>query len=218
MRSLIIPVIAVLLAFSFGACKSSSGKGKTFCDTACLEDTLKFSGDHKLKPYVYISTRNCIADTIIWSYKGMGVNKKEAVSFFTGKETRLNKDYIRCIFRDTGYVWMMLNDCITGRGFLLKLPFNKTAAIGRKSKAINSLDPKFSIAGNLVAYTDPGNIFVEDALTGLSAQMTFGKDIGADHNAIHNYIDSVNITPERIWVKVKIDNKWTELEKTITLK
>lgn len=218
MRSLIIPAIAILLAFSFGACKSSSPGAKTFCDTACFKDTVKFSGDHKLKPYVYISARNCMADTIIWSYDGMGVNKKEAVSFFTGREVNLNKDRIRCVFKDTAYVWVLFNDCATGHGYSLKLPFNKTAAIGRKSKSINNIDPKFSIADNLVAYTDPGNIFVEDMLTGLTAQMTFGKDIGADHNAIHQSIDSVNITPTRIWVKVKIDNEWKELEKTIILK
>ena len=217
MRLFIIPIIAMLLAFSFGACKSSSS-AKTFCDTACLKDSIKFTGDHILKPYVYISARNCMADTIIWSYTGMGVNKKEAVSFFTGREVYLNKDYIRCVFRDTGYVWMMFNDCATGHGYLLKLPFNKTASIGRKSKAINNIDPKFSISGNLVAYTDPGNIFVEDMFTGQTAQMTFGKDIGADHNDIHKYIDTVNITPSRIWVKVKIDNEWKELEKKITLK
>ena len=148
----------------------------------------------------------------------MGVNKKEAVSFFTGREVQLNKEYIRCVFNDTSYVWMMFNDCGTGHGYLVKLPFNKTDPIGRKSKAINNIDPKFSITNNLAAYTDPGNIFVEDMLTGLKAQMTFGKDIGADHDAIHESIDSVNITPTRIWVKVKIDNEWKEMEKNIILK
>src|SRR5258705_9749958 len=218
MRALIIPVLVVALAVSSFGCGSKSSSGKTFCDTACLKDTVKFTGDHKLQPYVYISARNCMADTIIWSYTGMGVNKKEAVSFFTGREVKLNKDHIRCVFKDTAYVWVLFNDCATGHGYSMKLPFNKTASIGRKSKAINNIDPKFSIAANLVAYTDPGNIFVEDMLTGQTAQMTFGKDIGADHNAIHQYIDSVNITPTRIWVKVKIDNEWKELEKTITLK
>ena len=43
-------------------------------------------------------------------------------------------------------------------------------------------------------------------------------NIGADHDAIHESIDSVNITPTRIWVKVKIDNEWKEMEKNIILK
>ena len=47
--------------------------------------------------------------------------------------------------------------------------------------------------------------------------MTFGEDIGPDYNAIHQSIDSVNITPARIWVKVKVQNEWKELEKKITL-
>jgi hypothetical protein len=218
MRILIIPVVIIGLALSFGACKTSSTASKLFCDTTCLKDTVKFTGDYKLKPYVYITARNCMADTIIWSYSGMGVNKKEAVSFFTGKEVQLNKDYIRCFFNDTAYVWVMFNNCATGHGYLTKLPFNRTASIGRKSKAINNIDPKFSITGSLVAYTDPGNIFVEDMFTGKTAQLTFGKALEIDYDNLHEYIDSVNITPSRIWVKVKIDNEWKELEKKITLK
>ena len=214
---LVIPVFAVLLAFSFGACKSSS-KPITFCDTACLKDSIKFTGDSKLKPYVYISTGNCMADTLIWSYRGMGVNRKVGLTDFLNTTVHFNKNYIRCMINDTAYAWLLFNDCATGRGYQLKLPFNKTATIGRKSSGINSLDPKFSIAGNMVAYTDRGNIFVEEMATGKTAMMTFGQPLDIDYDAIHEYIDSVNVTPTRIWVKVKIDNAWTELQKNITLK
>lgn len=218
MRSLFVPALAVAIALYSGGCKSGGSGAKTFCDTACFKDTVKLTGDHALKPYVYISPGECMADTVIWSYKGMGVNKKEAVSFLTGREVQLNKDYIRCIFNDTAYAWLMFNDCATGHGYLVKLPFNKTATIGRKNRAINNIDPKFAVAPNMVAYADPGNIFVEDVLTGKTAQMTFGKDIGADYDVIHEHIDSVSITPDRIWAKVKVDGKWTELEKKIVLK
>jgi hypothetical protein len=54
--------------------------------------------------------------------------------------------------------------------------------------------------------------------TGKIAQMTFGKALDIDYDAIHEFIDSVNVTSERIWVKVKIDNDWKELEKKIVLK
>jgi hypothetical protein len=218
MRILIIPAIAMLLAFSFGACKSSSSGAKTFCDTSCLKDSIKFTGDYKLKPYVYISAKNCSADTLIWSYKGMGVNRKVGLTDFLNNTVHIQKNYVKCFINDTAYAWLMFNDCATGRGYQLKLPFNKTANIGRKSSGINSIDPKFSIADNIVAYTDRGNIFVEDMSTGKTGQMTFGKALDIDYDAIHEYIDSVNVTPSRIWVKVKIDNKWTELEKNITLK
>jgi hypothetical protein len=156
-----------------------------------------------------------MADTITWSYNGMGVNKKESVAYFTGRAIHLNKDHIRCFFKDTAYAWILFNDCATGRGYQLKLPFNKTVSIGRKSSGIKNIDPKFSIAANMVAYTDRGNIFVEDMFTGKTGQMTFGKGLDIDYDVLHDYIDSVNVTPTRIWVKVKIDNKWTELEKNI---
>ncbi len=218
MRILIIPAVIIAWAVSSGACKSSSGKEKTFCDTACLKDSIKFTGDHKLKPYVYISAGKCIADTLTWSYTGMGVNRKVGLADFLNNTVHINKDYVKCSFKDTAYAWLLFNDCATGRGYQLKLPFNKTANIGRKSSGINSIDPKFSIADNLVAYTDRGNIFVEEIVTGKTAQMTFGKALDIDYDALHEYIDSVNVTSTRIWVKVKIDNEWKELEKTITLK
>ncbi len=217
MRILIIPAVIMAWAISFGSCKSS-GKGKTFCDTTCLKDSVKFTGDHKLKPYVYISSSSCIADTLSWSYSGMGVNRKVGLADFLNNQVHINKDYVKCYFNDTAYAWLLFNDCATGRGYQLKLPFNKTATIGRKSSGINSVDPKFSIADNLVAYTDRGNIFVEEIATGKTAQMTFGKALDIDYDALHEFIDSVNVTPTRIWVKVKIDNEWKELEKAITLK
>jgi hypothetical protein len=99
----------------------------------------------------------------------------------------------------------------------LRLPFNKTADIGRISSGINNIDKKFSISDNLVVNTDRGNIYVEDMLTGKKAMMTFGQKLDIDYDAIHEYIDSVNITNSRIWVKVLIDKKWKDLEKNITL-
>ena len=218
MRSLIIPVFVVASAvYSFG-CGSKGSSAKTFCDTACLKDSIKFTGDHKLKPYVYITASSCIADTLTWSYSGMGVNRKMGIADLLNNMVHINKDYIKCFIKDTAYAWLMFNDCATGRGYQLKLPFNKTDNIGRKSSGINGIDPKFSIADNIVAYTDRGNIFVEEMATGKTAQMTFGKALDIDYDAIHEHIDSVNVTSERIWVKVKIDNEWKELEKKITLK
>lgn len=215
MRILIVPVVAILYALSLGACKSSSPK--TFCDTTCLKDTIKFSSEYKLKPYVYISARNCKSDTLIWSYEGMGVNRKVGLDDFINTVVYLNKDYVRCFIKDTAYAWLLFNNCVTGRGYSLKLAFNKTNTIGRKSSNINNLDKKFSVADNMVAYTDRGNIYVEDMDNGKKAMMTFGKALDIDYDALHEYIDSVNITSSRIWVKVKIDDNWKELEKNITL-
>ncbi|MBL0130685.1 MAG: hypothetical protein IPP43_05850 [Chitinophagaceae bacterium] len=217
MKLLIVPAIFILWAFLFGACKSSSSGPKTFCDTSCLKDSIKFSGDHMLKPYVYISASNCQADTLLWSYNGMGVNRKVGLPDFLNTTVQLHKDYVRCFFKDTAYAWVLFNNCSNGRGYSLKLPFNKVNDIGRKSNNINNLDKKFSISDNLVAYTDRGNIYIEDMFTGKKAMMTFGEKLDIDYDAIHEYVDSVNVTNTRIWVKVKIKDNWKELEKNIVL-
>jgi hypothetical protein len=214
---ILIPVIVLTLALSLGACKSGGGP-KSFCDTAaCIKDTIKFTSDFKLKPYVYISPKNCQTDTLLWSYNGMGVNRKVGLMDLLNTKVYLNKDYVRCFINDTSYAWVLFNDCTNGRGYSLKLPFNKTASIGRKSSSINNLDKKFSVADNIVAYTDRGNIYIEDMKTGKQEMMTFGQQLDIDYDAIHEYIDSVNVTNSRIWVKVKIGNDWKELEKKINL-
>ena len=212
-------VLGLLIAsfiLSFVACKSSSGP-KTFCDTTCLKDTIRFEGTHELKPYVYISAKDCRPDSIIWSYKGMGVNRKAGFAYLLNATPQLNKDFVRCYFQDTAYAWIFFNDCATGRGFQLKLPFNKSGNFGIKTSGVNNLDPKFAVADNLVVNTDRGNIYVEDAATGKKAMMTFGKATDIDYDAIHDVLDSVNVTNTRIWVKVKVDGSWKELQKNITL-
>jgi hypothetical protein len=216
MKLLIIPVFAIVMLNIIGGCKSSSGPA-LFCDTTCLNDTIKFSGDHKLKPYVYISVSGCKADTIIWSYSGLGTNRKAGFADLLNTTVNINKNFVRCVFNDTSYAWLLFNDCITGRGYQLKLPFDKSMTIGRKSSGINNLDPKFNIDNSLVAYTDRGNIYVEEIATGNTAMMTFGEATEMDYDAIHETLDSVHVTPERIWVKVKLGDNWKEMEKKITL-
>jgi hypothetical protein len=198
-------------------CKSGGDAAKTFCDTTCLKDSIKFSGDHRLAPYVYITASSCNADTITWSYRGMGVNRKIDIAGLLKTSVHINKDYIKCFIKDTAYAWLVFNDCASGRGYQVKLPFNKTDDIGRKSGGINNTDPKFAVADGLIAYTDRGNIFVEEIATGKKAQMTFGEDLGIEFDIIHEYIDSVNITPAKIWSKVKIGKEWVVKEKEITL-
>ena len=210
-------IIATAMAFAFGSCKSSTSQA-TFCDTACMKDTIKFTEDkHPLKPYVYISPKNCDADSIIWSYDGMGVNRKLALSDVLGASFRLDQKHMRCVFKDTSYVWVLFNNCTTGRGYFLKIPFSKKGNISPKASAINNIDPKFSVADGLAAYTDRGNIFIEEMATGKKAMMTFGEDIGPDYFAIHETIDSVNITPRRVWAKIKTKDGWKEKEKMINL-
>jgi hypothetical protein len=217
MRLIALLILVFATAFAFTSCKSSGTP--TFCDTVCLKDTLKFvKGNHPLKPYVYITAKDCNPDSLIWSYDGMGVNRKIDFSELTGAPVHLNKDFVRCVINNTSYAWLLFNDCDGGLGYYFKIPFDKVKKLGRSNRAINSFDPKFSITGTLVCYIDPGNIFVEDMTTGKTAMMTFGKDIEPDFAHIHNSIDSVNITPVRIWARVKMGDEWKEREKKIELK
>ncbi|RYG31029.1 MAG: hypothetical protein EOO01_35935 [Chitinophagaceae bacterium] len=211
-------VSVILLGTGFNACKSDSAP-VTFCDTACLKDSIKFvKEDHPYKPYVYISAANCNADTLAWSYIDMGVNRKLGFNDLLGTAVKINKDYVSCFIKDTSYAWLLFNDCSTGRGYSLKIPFNKKADLGRKSSALNKFDPKFSVADGLVAYSDRGNLFVEDMATGKTAMMTFGARVETDYADVHKTIDSINVTPTRLWAKVLVNNEWKEFNKNIELK
>ena len=208
-------ILAITISF-FASCNSAEAP-PSFCDTLCITDSMKFTGDHQLKPYVYISANNCGVDTITWSYSGMGTDRKTGFEYLIGTKVNVNKDYLKCYIRDTAYAWLLFNDCITGRGFQVKLPYNKEGTFSLKSSGINGFDKKFSVEDNLVVNTDRGNIYVEDMQTGKKAMMTFGEKIDIDYDALHEHLDSVNITSSRIWVKVKAGEKWKELEKKITL-
>ena len=215
MRVLAFLAAVAITAASVSSCGSGTSAPKTFCDTVCMKDTLKFTGTHKQKPIVYISAANCKPDTIIWSYDGMESSRK--TKFEIPASVSLNKDYIRCLFNENKYAYLLYNDCITGRGFQLKLPYDKAENFVMKSSGINNFDKKFSVADNLVVNTDRGNIYVEDMNTGKKAMMTFGQKVDIDYDAIHEHVDSVNVTDTRIWVKVKIGEEWKELEKKIVL-
>ncbi len=212
---LFLAIISILI--SCGDKKSTTAK--MFCDTTCQTDTIKFIDEtHKLQPYLYISANNCLPDSVIWSYSGLGNNRKLSFDDFGGHKFNLNKSNMYAYFHDTSYLWLLFNDCTNGRGYMAKIPFNRSQNIIRKGSALNKFDPKYLVADNLAAYTDRGNIFVEDMITGKKAMMTFGKMISdLDYDAMHEFIDSVNITPTRIWAKVLIGKDWTNVEKTITL-
>jgi hypothetical protein len=216
MRLLFLLAISAILLFS---CGSSGTAAKMFCDTTCQTDTIKFKEEqHKLKPYIYISASNCLPDSVIWSYSGLGSNRKYSFDDFGGHKFKLNKSYMNCFFKDTSYIWLLFNDCTNGRGYCAKIPFNKSQSIFRKGSALNKFDPKFAITDGLIAYTDRGNIFVEEMATGKQAMMTFGKMISdLDYDAMHEFIDSVNVTPTHVWAKILVDKKWTPVEKNISL-
>lgn len=220
MRSLLIPAAAILMLAAFGSCGGGSEKPATFCDTTCMKDSLILTGDGAAAPFIRIGFKNCSPDSINWGNKQLATSLVTHFSNLTGKEVKLNPKFIKYDFYDTSHVWLTFNDCATGQGFATRLKMGKID-VRPNNAALNALDPKYSVAANLVAWTDRGNIMVEDKATGKQATMTFGKEIkGFEYENMHATIDSVNITPTRIWAKYKSDataEKWEEKEKAITL-
>jgi hypothetical protein len=215
MKKTIAIFTAVVIIFA--SCNSGK-KESAVCDTGCPEvDTVKYTINHPLKPQVYVTLKNCMPDSIVWSNEGMSAFHKLRFSELTGEQIQFNKNGIRFFIKDTSYVWMITNNCSNMQGYISKISFSMTGSIFRKNSAINSIDPKYSVDENLIAYTDRGNLFVEEMATGKKAMMTFGKVTDLDFNAMHETIDSVNITPTHVWAKVKIDNDWKVLQKNITL-
>jgi hypothetical protein len=205
-------IILPMFIFIILSCKNknSSTTKTSFCDTICMKDSLKFMDNTShLKSYVYISAKNCTGDTLTWGYAGQ--NKNILFNY------KLNKDYTRCFIKDTSLALLVFNTCENGRGYFLKFSFGKKASFKKSTSAINNFDPKFAVADSLLAYTDKGNIFVEDIGSGKKAILTFGKQLDFDFDAIHETLDSVNITRNRVWAKVKMDDGWKILEKNITL-
>lgn len=219
MRIALLVLLTSVAAWHFSGCKSASGT-VLFCDTTCLQDTLMFKNtSHPLQPYVYISVDDCVPDTIGRGYEGAGVSRKLRFSALLDyPELRLNPSKILGYAGDTSYSYLLFNDCITGRGFAIKLPYAANGRLSVRSSAVNNHDPKFSVAEGLLAYTDRGNIFVEDMNTGKEVMMTFGKALDINYDHIHDYIDSVNITRDRIWTRIKIDDKWEDKEKAVEWK
>jgi len=112
-----------------------------------MSDSLKFiEANNSLKPYVYISAKNCTGDTLTWGYEGQ--NKNILFNY------KLNKDYSRCLIKDTAFALLVFNTCDNGRGYFMKFSFGKKASFRKSTSAINNFDPKFSLADSLLAYTD----------------------------------------------------------------
>lgn len=120
-------------------------------------------------------------------------------------------------FKENQYAWILFNDCVTGRGFQIKLPYDKATPFSLKSSGLNPMDLKFAIEEGLIVNTDRGNLFVEDALDGKKAMMTFGEKLDIDYDVIHDHIDSVSVTRSTIWAKIKVGNTWVIKEKKIVL-
>ncbi|HEU0110153.1 MAG TPA: hypothetical protein VFQ73_04720 [Flavisolibacter sp.] len=214
MKIFFLAAIAIVLLTS---CSNNATTGTTFCDTTCKSDSFLFKSPDRFGSSVSISVRNCEPDSVSWTHGAMAVSRVVPISDLVNQDIRLHTSAISCVIKDTSFAWLAFNDCITGRGFLYKLPFNKANNINKITGALNSFDPKFEVAENLRAYTDRGSIFVFDVNTGKEAVMTFKETYDIDFNKIHEVVDSINVTPKRIYVELLKEGNKVPLEKAIDL-
>lgn len=215
MRLILFFSILVLTA----SCNSNNAgtTAKTFCDTACNNDPIVFKSEDKFHPFVSISEKNCLADTLTWTHDRMLNTRQMQIPNLLNNIIRLNKSAVSCYIKDTSYAYLAFNDCISGRGYLLKLPFNKKESINKISSALNAFDKKFVVPDDLRAYTDYSTIYVVNVKTDKKELMTFKEEFDIDFNDVHKVIDSINISHNRIFVLLKKDGKDLPLEKTISL-
>jgi len=211
--SFFLSCFALLLLTS---CSNSSDSAKTFCDTACNTDSLHFKGEHQLNPMVSIGLNACKADTLMWTHDFAG-SKLLSLRDDLGQDVYLNKSAIDCFFKDTSYAWLQFNDCKTGRGFLLKLPFSKAEERRKITAALTKFDPKFSIEKDLIAYTDRGSVFVENIESGKQATLVFDKPYDIDFNKLHEMVDSIHVTNDRIFVQMIREGEKKVYEKKVSL-
>jgi len=211
-------LLLICASVFFIACNNSGKTAKTFCDTTCKTDSFNYKGADRFESRVDISLKNCKPDSITWTHGGMTITRQLPFNDLTNQDVRLNPAAISCIIKDTSYAWLTFNDCITGRGFLVKLPFNKANNISKFTGALNSFDPKFSLEPDLRAYPDRGSMYVTDINSGNQEVMTFKESYDIDFNDLHQVVDSINVTHKRIYVKLLKNGKEVPIEKAIDLK
>lgn len=204
-------------ALIFCSCNNKAQGDKPFCDTTCKSDKITFDGDAVNKQSVIITIDGCKPDSLTWTHRKAGMTRQVSLSDFLNRQVRLNRSAINVAFQDTSLVWLSFNDCITGRGYLLKLPYNKSKTIQKISGALNSFDHKFVVDDDLRAYTDEGNIYVDNVKTGKGTMMTFKKKYPIDFYHIHDVVDSINVTKSRIFVRLRENNQNVDFEKNIGL-
>jgi hypothetical protein len=202
-------VFGFLLFITAVRCGNKATAKATFCDTACNNDTLLFEGTSKLHPYVSISKKNCIADTLTWTHDALDTKRQMQLPSVLSNSVRINKAAVNC--------YLSFNDCVSGRGYLLKLPFNKKETIVKISSALNAFDKKFVVPDDLRAYADRSTLYVVDVATDKKEQMTFKEQYPIDFDNVHEIIDSINVSRNHMFVLLKKEGKEIPIEKKIAL-
>lgn len=213
-------------AFILTSCGGSGNKEATapesICkDSSCITEPMSFESKAANNPKVRISFKDCKFDSIHWEKGGMGVIKDIIFSDFIENDIRPSKSMLSCDIIESKSAWIKFNDCTTGRGYVIKLPFDKTGTTSKYKSALNGFDPKFKIADGLVAYYDNTFIYVQDMATEKTAK-TLMTDTGIteiiDYNDVHSLIDNVNITKDHITAKILFGGKEFNVDKPLEFK
>lgn len=215
MRLLTIAFLLLFLGI-FQSCKTGSDNDNAatlLCDTTstAMHDTILFNHTAATAPYVKVSLTDKTPDTLYWGTKA-AEKKMDWKEYFDDK-IYINRDYIKTYFSNAQTAFVKFNDCVTGRGYLIKLPL-AAGNISILKSCLNNYNKKFVVDDSLLAYTDKGNLFIENWASGKKATMTFGEELDIDFYAINQTIDSINVTPTSAWAKVKKkNNKWEIVSK-----
>ncbi len=172
-----------------------------------------------MEPFVYISANNCMPDSLIWSHAELESFRKMDFANLIEKEVKLDKKYMDCYIRDTSYAWLEFNDCNNGRGYQLKMPFNKKNNMSIYKSALTKFDPKFKIEEGLAVSADYTFLYIEDKATGKTAKVKIAgdKELKIDWNELHKTFDSAHVTRTRAYVELFDQNEKRTVEKNITL-
>ncbi len=210
MKLLSITFVIAILVFISCTNQSKEATAVPFCsDTTCITEPILVKSDASGKPFIKISFKDCGIDSVHWEKGGMGSIKDIIFSEFIEKPVRPVQQFLTTEIIDGKYAWVKFNDCTTGRGYVLKLSFDKEGATSKFTSAINNFDPKFKVEEGLVAYYDNTFIYVEDQKTGQIAKQLL-TDTGVtdiNYDDVHSLIDSVNITKTNIYAKLKVQDK-----------
>lgn len=218
------PTIAFcMLAIAFASCKQGGKETASapFCtDTTCMKEPLKFESKAPGNPFVTINFKDCQIDTIHFEKGGMGVIKDIIFSEFVNKPVKPSKQFLTCDIIEAKHAWVRLNDCATGRGYALKLAFDKDGTTAQYTSALNNFDPKYKVENGLVAYYDNTFIYVHDMATDKIAKQLL-TDTGVteiDFDNPHSLVDSMNVTKTNLYAKLLVKDKVIEHNVPLTFK
>lgn len=188
------------------------------CDTTCNNDSFSFAGNHKLKPVINVTQKGCMANTFSWTHDKMASKQTMAFTALLDTSVRINKSALNCVVKDTSYAWLTFNDCVSGRGYLLQLFFSDAGRVKKYTSALNSFDKKFVVDDSLRAYCDYSAIYAVNVNTGKKVALYYKEELKKiNFNNIHETIDSINFSRNRLFAVMKRNGNTEQIEKDVKL-